>query len=156
MIRQALELLPEGGETTLIIQYIKAKVGEEQYQKFKEIFGWEESEAGLRKFQGWVIRHVEGLKVDESGKKSKLMQAKRRWSGKKQELLTKLIQVHLTIKPALLADALLKVVQVEALSALGPLDLETRFRAWLECTLVELGWKVRDVWINVWYTVYVI
>lgn len=138
--KQAFELSPRGANPTVFMDFLKAKVGEEQYHSFVDMFAWKDTEVRPMKFQEWLIQHFQGLRIRRSG----IIYTKRRWQGTNEELLRKVIQLHLTINPTLPVKSLLKKVRTEAINALDGVYLQTRFQAWLECTLSELGWKVRQ------------
>lgn len=138
--REAAELVPQGVRTALILKVIKAKLGEKQYIKVAQRFGWMKKKMNKTMAKDWFLRHCDDLRENESGQ---ICTTKQRTSTD-EEVLRGLVQLQLTIKPDRSVNALLNMVKEEAKSLFGDEDLKNQFLAWMEVNFSELGFKVKQ------------
>lgn len=138
VVEQALKMAPKGVNARIIMEFLNTQVGDDEYQGFMDMFGWNDTDMGHAKFKDWVLQHCDWLKEEETH--SGRICTKEPWIGNDEEVLQKVIQLYMMIYPGL--SYLLQNINIsEAISILGP-DYLTNFSAWVDSTLLELGWKV--------------
>lgn len=140
--KEAAELLPQGAGTALILEVLKAKLGEKQFMKIARRFGWVKKRINKTLVKAWILRHCDDLKENES---SLICTTKQR-TRTDEEVLMGLVQLQLTIKPDWSVKALLKRVKGAAKNVFGEQDLKNHFSVWMRVNWPEYGFKVK------WYT----